>query len=85
MDLWMEIGALDKAAVQHINYFTANTQTKEHNWSVSVAFADAIGQMMNDFTICITIKVLLFPLLRLGMSHNIVMHADLVTLIGWGE
>lgn len=78
----MEIGALDKAAVQHINYFTANTQTKEHNRSVSVAFVDAIGQMMNDFTVCITIKVSLFPLPRLGMSHNIVMHTDPVTLIG---
>lgn len=85
MDLWMEIGALHKAAVQQINYFTANTETKENNWSVSVAFTNAIRQMMNDFIICITIKGLLFALLRLGMSHNTVMQADPVTLIGWGE
>lgn len=31
MDLWMEIGALDEAAVQYINYFTANTKTKGYN------------------------------------------------------
>lgn len=85
MDLRMEIGALDKAAVQHINYFTASSQTKEHNWTVSVAFADAVRQMTNDFIICITIKCLLFPPLESGTSQNIAMHADLLTLIGWGE